>query len=152
MFLHTSQKGIFFNKHFVIQVIYKKTNIAWLRMYIISAVIFEISHNSILKNSCFDLFDMFSLCEYLQGKVHYMLVSLPAVNIFLNQRPKILKPMWKWFSSERLFLGWKKFQTNRPFKILCIRDKYDSQVKINNDPDYSTNIYLNRKWLCFFRT
>ena len=44
---------------------------AWLLMYIVNAVIFEISRNSIVKNSCLDLFGMFSLYEYLQGKVHY---------------------------------------------------------------------------------
>lgn len=121
-------------------------------MYMISAVVLEISRNSIVKNSCLDLFGMFSLCVYLQWKGHFMLtfVSLPAVNIFLNQRPNILKPMWKWFSTERLFIRWKKFQTNRLFKILSTRNKYDSEVKVKNNSKYSTKIYLNGKQLSFF--
>ena len=121
-------------------------------MYIISSMVFEISRNSIAKNSWLDQFSLFSLCEYLQGKLYYMLtsVNLPAVNILLNQRPKILKPMWKWFSTERSFIRWKKFQTNRPFQILSFSDKYDSEVKVRSNPEYSTKIYWNRKGLSSF--
>ena len=121
-------------------------------MYIISAMVFEINLNSIAKNSWLDQFGLFSRCEYMQGKVHYMLtsVSLQAVIIFLNQGPKILKPMWKWFSTERSFIRWKNFQTNRPFQILSFRDKYDSEVKVRNNPEYSTKIYWNRKGLSSF--
>ena len=42
---------------------------------------------------------------------------------------KNLKPMWKWFSTERPFIRWNKFQSNRPFDILSIKNKYDSGVK-----------------------
>ena len=44
----------------------------------------------------------------------------------------------------------KKIQTNRPFEILSIKNKYDSEVKVKNNPEYSTKIYLNRKRWSFF--
>ena len=80
----------------------------------------------------------------------YFCISLPTVNIFLNQRPNILKPVWKWFSTERLFIRWQKFQTNRPLKILSLRRKYDCEVKVKNNSEYRTKIYLDRKRSSFW--
>ena len=42
-----------------------------------------------------------------------------------------------------------EFQTNRPLKILSLRGKYDSEVKVKNNSEYRTKIYLDRKRSCF---
>ena len=82
----------------------------------------------------------------------YLLLYKLANSKYISEsetKNSVWKPVWKWFSTERLFIMWQKFQTNRPLKILSLRRKYDSEMKVKNNSEYSTKIYLDRKRLSF---
>lgn len=112
-------------------------------MYIISAAVLDLNRNSIVKNSCLTLFGTFSLWKYLQWKVHYMLTKLPSSNILLNSEANV-----------EMILNWTADQVKEISKPTVLKFKILRKIwfsmKVKNNPEYSTKIYLNRKRLSLF--